>query len=458
MLEDARNGHLGSLTVHEISALHDQRQLELGGKSDGQLPKDLANPPGFVGTIFDWILKHAPCPQPMFALSASLVALSIIFGRKVRSSVGQYTNIYALNVGQTSAGKGFPLDIVQRILDAAGGDHLWRSKVTSDAAIETALCDHGAVLLTIDEAGHFFRAANARSNQVNPSNSVKPALLELWSAAGKTWKGKQRAKSNGKDPELVSVDHPHVCLYGSAQPEIFFDGVSREDINDGWIPRILFFLTMFRSKPIVRDEVEIPDNIIASFRSWIDRREEVPFVIAMSPAAKAKLETYEDEVYRKISEPDPSVAKLYGKVIENTLRVALVLAVSRHMDEPAKAHIDVEDIDYAYKLVYFLTMTMEDVLKLNLSENFTEKKNKQLLALIKKAGPNGLSTSEITAKTRTLQRTERLRLLDDLVEGGDILTVSLTNGGTRYIAGIYKSCRASGETQPSQTPESKVSI
>lgn len=436
-IDAVQNGRHAEVTVEEITAIHTQHLAELGSKSDGTLPKDLATPPGFLLTVFNWIMETANCRQPLFALSASLVLLGTIFGQKVKSSLGLYTNIFAMNVGRSSSGKDHPLHAVLKALDDSGASHLWRSKVTSDSAIEAALDDNSNLLLTVDEAGHFFRAANARGNRGNPSNSIKPALLELWSSAGKLWKGKQRARCNGKPQEVVVIENPHVCFYGGTQPEIFFDGISTEDIRDGWIPRNLLFYTLNQMKPEIKRHTETPVEIVDVIKWWTgeDREKRVrdPYVIELTDDANEKLRAFSDEVF-KMTSGESASAILYGKVIENSIRISTISAVARHIKDPENAVIDLGDIDYAFNLVKYLSMTMEDVLKLNLAENYQERLNKRVLKIIKSAGKGGITTSALTGKSRWISSQARRKILDDLIMSGDICEQPTQKGGYRFTA------------------------
>ena len=461
MIVPIREGRLATVTVPDIFTLRKQGRAELGGKSDGQLPSDLAKPTGFVGKVFNWILSTSNCPQPLFALSAALTLTATILGQKVKSSLGQYTNLFAMNVGKTSSGKDYPRQAILSILDAAGAGHLWRSKVTSDAAIESALADQSNLLVTIDEAGHFFKNANAHGN--THANTIKPALLELWSSAGKIWKGKQRARANGKTQPVVIVNNPSVCFLGATQPEVFFGGVSADDIRDGWIPRTLFFFTRYQCRPQIKECTAIPEEILSTVKEWTKEPElksgcadthddggetadakdtndvtqtkmqPDPIVVPISDEAKKLLEKCANSAFR-MTTTESTFAGLYGKVVENTIRIALILAVSRSMDTPDKAIIYAIDIDYAFRLVMFLVMTMEDVFKANLAENGTERQNKRLYRIIKEAGTEGITTSLLTGKSRWLSGSGRRKILDDLVASGDIREFPTQKGGSRFVA------------------------
>lgn len=415
---------------------------EPSGKISGALPQELANPPGFLGKVYEWILNTSVCPQPLFALSAALVLCGTIFGRKVRSSLGQRTNLFAINVGKSSSGKDYPREAVLSALDAAGASHLWREKVTSAAAIESALSVEPKLLLAIDEAGHFLRTVKAKGTG---RATIKPALLELWSRAEKVWKGDERGQGVGGRKKVVVVDSPCVCFLGASQPEILFGGVTKEDLQDGWLQRILFFCSDSMTRPEIKESVEIPPEIVATVRKWTDLEKDAalrfgettpapaPLVVPISDDAKAVLSSFANEAYDRMASDSP-FGVLYGKANENAIRVSLILAVARHADDAEKAVISAADVTYATNLVRFLLMTMEQLLKANLAENSTERNYKRLVQIIQDAGSQGITTRELTAKTCWLRAGIRKEILKEAVASGDVRKLHLPNGEASFVA------------------------
>ena len=228
---------------------------------ENNLPLDLQHPGGFVEETMTWINETAVCPQPTFALAAALCLAGTIFGRHVQDESGQRTNLYLMGVGYTSCGKDHALKAVARALDACEASGLRLGQVTSDSAVEYALRRNPRFAMLIDEAGHFFANVSNAKTFGSPLQSLKPALLELWSCANSRWKGKQCVPKNEREAEPVLIDNPHVCLFGMTQPQIFFEGASKTDLRDGWLARNLFFISKTRPKPHVLPQGEVPVHI-----------------------------------------------------------------------------------------------------------------------------------------------------------------------------------------------------
>ena len=191
---------------------------------NNNLPLDLQHPGGFVEEYMNFVNETAVCEQPLFALASALSLAGTLYGQHVQTEDGQRTNLFCMTVGYTSCGKGHPLTMLARTLDECGATHLRLGQVTSDSAIEWALKQQSRFCFLIDEAGHYFSGVSDPNAASSSQHAIKPALLELWSCAGGSWKGKQRVPRDGKtvQPPIV-VRNPHLCLYATTQPQILFE-------------------------------------------------------------------------------------------------------------------------------------------------------------------------------------------------------------------------------------------
>ena len=401
---------------------------------ENNLPLDLQHPGGFVEETMSWINETAVCPQPTFALAAALCLAGTIFGRHVQDESGQRTNLYLMGVGYTSCGKDHALKAVARALDACEASGLRLGQVTSDSAVEYALRRNPRFAMLIDEAGHFFSGVTDAKSSGSPLHSLKPALLELWSCAGGRWKGKQRVPKNDRGADPVLIDNPHVCLFGMTQPQIFFDGVSKTDLRDGWLARNLFFISRTRPKPRFMPETEVPARVRAEVLTWKDAPAAVR-TVPCEDGARAAFEAFNDEIFRKMTKADKSGDEtnyLYGKALENARRVALILAVGR---SGAKAVITEEDATYACRLVRYLVGDLVRAVKETVAENGDEKAKKRILQIVAAAGSGGITRNDLTRKTQFIRKSFREEYMADLVESGELVVKFGANGGEVYFSG-----------------------
>ena len=388
------------------------------------LPIDLQHPGGFVEEVMNYINENAVCPQPMFALGAALTLAGTLYGRRVQGTDGQRTNLFVMSIGYTSSGKDQALKSIARILDSCNASHLRLGQVTSDSAIEWALKRQPRLCLLIDEAGYFFGNASDAKSKGSPQHAIKPALLELWSSANARWVGKQRVPKDGKsETPPVVIDNPHLCLYSTSQPQILFEGLTRNDLRDGWLARNLFFISTTRPKPQFREMKPVPNAIRAEVFAYKDEAKELVTVPTDEEAA-AVFAAFNDRIYAKMLAADKSGDEanyLYGKAIENARRVALILAVSRAGENPLRARIGREDAAYATRLVGSLISTVIETVQESLSENADEKAKKRIIKVIASGGPKGVTRNELTRKTQFIRRSMRDEYLEDLVDAGEIV-------------------------------------
>ena len=402
---------------------------------ENNLPLDLQHPGGFVEETMTWINETAVCPQPTFALAAALCLAGTIFGRHVQDESGQRTNLYLMGVGYTSCGKDHALKAVARALDACEASGLRLGQVTSDSAVEYALRRNPRFAMLIDEAGHFFANVSNAKTFGSPLQSLKPALLELWSCANSRWKGKQRVPKNEREAEPVLIDNPHVCLFGMTQPQIFFEGASKTDLRDGWLARNLFFISKTRPKPHVLPQGEVPVHIRREVMCWTAPSESVRTIPA-DDGAKATFEAFNDEVYWKMLKADKTGDEtnyLYGKALENARRVALTLAVGR---DGKAAVVTERDADYACRLVRYLVGDLIRAVRETVSESPDEKAKKRIVQIVADAGSGGISRNELTRKTQFIRKSFRDEYLADLIESGELVMTTGTRGLETYKIGI----------------------
>ena len=401
---------------------------------DNNLPLNLQHPGGFVEATMDWINETAVCPQPIFALASALCLAGTIFGRHVQDESGQRTNLYLMGVGYTSCGKDHALKAIARALDACEASDLRLGQVTSDSAVEYALRRNPRFAMLIDEAGHFFSGVTDAKSSGSPLHSLKPALLELWSCAGGRWKGKQRVPKNDRGADPVLIDNPHVCLFGMTQPQIFFDGVSKTELRDGWLARNLFFISKTRPQPHVLPQGEVPVHIRREVMCWTAPSEAVRTIPADDGAREA-FEAFNDEVYAKMLAADRTGDEtnyLYGKALENARRVALTLAVGR---DAGRSSVTGDDAAYACRLVRYLVGDLIRAVKETVSESPDEKAKKRIVQIVADAGSGGITRNELTRKTQFLRKSFRDEYLEDLVESGELVMGTNSKGGILYFPG-----------------------
>lgn len=398
----------------------------------GEYPDYLLNPPGMVGDLCKWINATAGCPQPLLALGASIVACGALFGRKVRDMSNGRTNIYMMGVAHSSAGKDHPYDCVQRLFNAAGASLLLGGRITSDSAIEVALMEHPTKLLGIDEVGHFFTSIKMANGAANPHlKSIVPMLMELFSSAHKLYIGKQRAMG-----EARRIDQPHVCVWGNSSPDIFYSGISRAELRDGWLGRVVTLISESRPKYEIVEHSEPPEALIQLVQAWVQRKPPPPdnggdimrattthqIVVPTSPEAMAVFNAFRDEAYGQMlacEKADDDTQFLWGKALQQARTIALIIASGESFELP---EISGSTAKYACDLMRLTTQNFSRAIAANVADTQWESEKQKIYKLIQKCGATGIPKTNLTRKTQWIKdRHARNAYIEDLVEAGKII-------------------------------------
>lgn len=395
---------------------------------DCNFPEEILHPPGLVGQLVDWIDETAGCPQRGLAVACSLAACGALFGRKVKDEYNSRTNLFVLGVGASSSGKDHAPDCVQRLFTEAGGTDYLMGSITSDTAIERGLVDHPVKLMVIDEFGDFAGSINKAGENSGYLKTIKPTMMQLYSSAHKIFIGKQKAQG-----EPVRVEQPCLSLYGMTAPDKFYNSLTRDELRDGWLARMLVFITKTRPRYEAKKASAIPAALVESFRAWIDRQIDSPpgmgggdidsamavnqIVIPTTERAEALFDEYSRECYQKMIDAGnrcDDTEFLYGKATQNARRVALIVAAGENFNG---AVIDEDEARYGIAVARYNVEAFKEAIDGNLAESSFQKDKQRLTQIIVAAGSEGISRSVLTRKSQWIRDKHiRDRYMQDLVE------------------------------------------
>jgi hypothetical protein len=397
---------------------------------------DLVRPPGLVGDLCEWINATAMRKQPFLALACSLAFCGVLFGRKVKDHLGTRSNIYALGVADSSAGKNHAQNQIRQVADRAGCLDLFGGvHTTGDAAIESKLAESPATIFLWDEIG--FLLAHANSGQSKHHSGLIPFLMQLYSSSGSVFLGREYADGE-KQRKIIQ---PCCCIYGVSTPGRFMPGLTPEQIQDGWLARCL----VFRAEGIPRKErkdctVPPSDEIVELVRKWHDRiiinenQGNLAHLVRFdatgtgSAAAPIQIEVpntknaentfirFDDfcEERGKASEPFRS---LWLKGEENARKIALIVASGVEFDRPK---ITTPIARYACDLVGFLLDDFCRETAPKISSTQIEEYKQKILEIIRGEGVEGCLSRTITRKARWSTKKQRESILTDLLEAGEV--------------------------------------
>jgi len=407
---------------------------------------DFLSPPGLLGEICEWIDSTAIKTQPMLTLGCVLAFCGVLFGRKVRDTGGTRTNLYCMGIADSTAGKNHAPNQIRRLcLEAGALDLLGGDDFASDSSIEARLEKNPATLFLCDEIGHLFAAIKSGLNQ--HTAKVISLLMKLYSTAGSVYSGREYADTD-KRRTLIQ---PCCCIYGYSTLERFLEGLSPDELTDGWLSRCLVFHTV-NNPDKTRNLIEapVPHDLARKVNAWFGRQisrsagdgnmdafvnhyttgiyARPPNQIIVPTQAEAETLFREfDNDCGKLGKKDKEIATLWYRAEENARRIALIIATSMDFHNP---EVTPAIAVYSIALIRYLLKCFCEMVPW-ISTSIVDKKKHRVCAVIESTGVNGCSRREIARRTQYLARRERDEILLDLAEAGRIIT-EMISGGVRY--------------------------
>jgi hypothetical protein len=414
----------------------------LAGPADpGPFPDALLAVPGFVGEVMAHTLATAFRPQPVLALGAALALLGTLTGRKIRDEINSRTNVYCLGVCPSGGGKERTRQVNKEILFLAGAAELAGPEgLASHAGLISAVEQQPAILFQLDEIGRLLRTL-AEPSRAPHLYHIVTNLMKLFTSAGSVYIGDAYA-----DPKRNKVIHqPHACVWGTTVPLSLYEGLTAENVTDGFLSRVMIFEAP--TEPVAKQQpatVSVPDSILQTARWWLDfqpggnlqSEHPQPHVVAATLTAQQAFDALDREAETAQCDLGEPLGTLWTRATEKARKLALLYACSRHAPEPL---VDETAAGWACELSRYLTRRLIYLAGQWVAENPFDARRKRVLRLIAAAGEQGLSRSELYAKTRAFTARERVEVIEALLLCGDIREVSPSTGrrgapSVRYVA------------------------
>jgi hypothetical protein len=388
-------------------------------------PAQLLNPPGAVGLLCRWINETAIKPQPVFALANALAFWGAVVGRRVATPTDLRTNIYALGVGPAGCGKDHSRKRIKALADAAGVlDSLIREHHASDSAIYTTLEECPSVLMQLDEIGHWLTAATARNAPQHVRN-MPIVLTEIFSSANCKLQGKVYAL---KEAKRAAIDQPNLCLYGVTVPATLFDGMTAEQVSDGFLARLIVFRSS-DDDPHEREPepVDPPAELLAMVKRWHDddrpRRHAgnlvwKPTTVHVDADARDVFKAFDQDIRAGKAEwrGNMGLDTLWSRAREHAHKVALTLATGISFEAP---RITGGLAEWACTLIDFLTRDLIHCIRQNVASTSFGRDILKILRVIRDAGGE-CSATALNRRTQGMMPEVRGKALTELLQTGQI--------------------------------------
>lgn len=380
-------------------------------KADYQdMPDELLSPPGILGDIANYYNVTARAPQPGFAVQTALAIGSIVMGRNFRSTKGNHTSLYFLNIAKSGTGKEHGKTVIEDILSKADlHDYINGSGYTSAGAVFSALLRAPKHITIIDEFGRYLEAA-----QGNKNTQLMEANTQLMEAIGRchgtmrpsSYSTMTLTKEKAQEMSDRHIKNPAVTLLGMTTPVAFYANLRSDAVADGFLGRFIIHQSnMPRMVHDDKDMIDIPNKIINWVKTIQDRAgynkgasdaavNEPSFItMAFHGDSISMLRSFSQECVDMANDLERfGLEALPGRSKEMAMRISMIVQMAI---DPQSEIIGPEAVNWSIKYVRFAVNQSAGVLKMKMAGSSFEADKKEVLEAIRDAGENGVSWSDM---------------------------------------------------------------
>lgn len=321
----------------------DELDAKAVAQDPGPMPEKLLRIPGFVSEMMDFCLATAPYPNQVMAFCGAVALQSFLAARKVRDPGDNRTNLYLLGLAYSSGGKDWPRRINTRLLHEIGLGHCTGDKFASGEGLQDALFLNPAMLFQSDEIDGMLQSIS-KSKEARYEN-LMGTLLTMYTSSASVYP--MRRKAGKENPG--AIDQPSLTIFGTAVPTHYYEALSARMLSNGFFARMIVLEAGARGdgqEPSIQD---LPPRLVQIARWWADFQpghrtgnllnlHPIPAIVPHSDPAKALLietrKAAEAEYAAAEARSDEVETTVWGRVSENTRKLALIYAVSENHTNP----------------------------------------------------------------------------------------------------------------------------
>lgn len=433
--------------VHPAAALLAKMAARTAPQAAKPLPvkPGLMDVPGALRLFIEHCDRTAISPQPFLALAAGICMVGALAGRKYRTTTDLRTNIYAVGVADSGAGKDHARKQIKRCLYAANlVQYLGGSDIASGAGMRTALLRHPSMLFQIDEFGDWL--ADVLGDKASSHRrQIAAYLKELYSSANVPWQGIEYADQSKQGRPREDIHQPNACFYGTTTPGQLWGAIAGASMHDGLMARMLLFVSP-ESYPDEQepDLAEPSEELIAALQAiaagpadpatgevgnlgtlMLAGTAPQPLTVPETPEATAARRALRQEQLAQQRRAEGTyVTAIAARLTENAMKLALIRAISR---SPAEPRIEAADVAWGRAVAQHCVDTLLREAGRHIAENEYEAKLNRALDIIRKHGP--LTARDMFRRGFKLPERERGEILRTLVETGMILAIPVEHDG-----------------------------
>lgn len=401
-----------------------------------------------VGGAMQMFIEHCErtsvSPQPFLSLASAICLVGTLAGRRYRTQTDLRTNVYAVGVVDSGGGKDHARKRIKACLAEAGlTQYLGGEKIASGQAMFTALARHPALLFQIDEFGDFLSGIVAAKDAHR--KDIAANLKILYSSASTYMCGTEYADDKARPK--ADIHQPHACLYATTTPGQLWSAIASSSLHDGLMARMLLFVTPCNYPDQASAMIEpIPEPLLAALKEIArgaadPETGEVgggnlgslmsasaapqPYTVRNTPAAEAAFLALRAEQTARLRKHEGTyVTAIVARLAENSIKLALIRAVSRRPSAPS---IEADDVAWGRAVSMHCVETMLREASANVADTEFGKRLALIRAIIRKHGPI-TENAMIRKGSSALSPKERADAIETLVKGGEVIAIQHPGG------------------------------
>lgn len=396
-------------------------------------PYDPKEAGGLLEATASWIYAISIRPSRELAMLAAIGIMAAFAGRRYVGPTGLTTNMYLCGIASTGVGKDAPLSAAKSLFTTCQGkilNMLGSGDLSSDAVIEKLMRQRPSNLSTIDEVGAWLQESSGR-NAPAYARARRKSLLELYSLSrdGQIWLGKDRAGAEtlASSEPLYS---PSMSILGMSTEELFFKGLTEENLRDGLVARLtVVHVGRGGKRQRISGSARPPATLIGMYQDALTNwpkaggltntnmsNPTIPPAMHLVPWASDEVrdayEKFDDWQWDTIEENHQAQAYM-SRASEQAMKIAMVRAVSRDAKEPS---ITAQDWDFGQSFVCRSIDMMEIAIKRYMAGSDFEELYKKALEYCRQESGKGLKPSDLwrkpgMSKIEPKRREEAVRFL-----------------------------------------------
>lgn len=381
--------------------------------------------PGLLGQLADYLDCASATSTEAGGIAIALPILGAIMGRAYQSPTRLRTNIYTVAMGGSGTGKTALVNPAKELMTISKATHfIGGDDFASDSGLIKML-SAGPKISFMDEFGHKLQQLTSAGAGIHV-RQIMTMFTKLYSAANTLYTGKEAAVT-----PINPIDCPHLCLFGMATPQQFWDAFGSGALEDGSMARFLVFPIgkAFPKEPDFTGQAEIAEAMSAIVGTITDRaRNSLSMPCQTVPMDLAAARSYDRLVITM--KAAAAVAEDLGRrgapaillrVAENAAKISLVSAVGRNHTSP---EINQNDFDIGAALAHWSAIVMINNIASRIADNQTERDVNLMERKIEEAGPEGILKGRLFDALRSIRPRDKADILAGLIEAGKVVQVS----------------------------------